>query len=297
MYRVLGADSKEYGPVNGEVLRQWITEGRANAQTRVKPEGAGDWQTLASVAEFEALFALPAGAVLPLFAVPAETKTSGLAITSLVLGILGICGITALVGLIMGIVALVKINRSGGRLSGQGLAIAGICVSGFMLLVSIPFMAGLTLPALARARHRAQVFSQSTPQQRMQTIQCVTNMKQLGLAVRVYAVDHNDQLPPSATWCDAIQSNIDSPKVFQCPSEPGRRCAYAFNAKLDGKKVSEIDPQTVVLFESDAGWNGTGGGDSLKPHKHSTSRVNVALADGAVMQIQRSQLGTLRWEP
>ena len=297
MYRVLGADSKEYGPVNGEVLRQWITEGRANAQTRVKPEGAGDWQTLASVPEFEALFALPAGAVLPLFAAPAETKTSGLAITSLVLGILGICGITALVGLIMGIVALVRINRSGGRLSGQGLAIAGICVSGFMLLVSIPFMAGLTLPALARARHRAQVFSQSTPQQRMQTIQCVTNMKQLGLAVRVYAVDHNDQLPPSATWCDAIQSNIDSPKVFQCPSEPGRRCAYAFNAKLDGKKVSEIDPQTVVLFESDAGWNGTGGGDSLKPHKHSTSRVNVALADGAVMQIQRSQLGTLRWEP
>ena len=297
MYRVLGADSKEYGPVNGEVLRQWITEGRANAQTRVKPEGAGDWQTLASVPEFEALFALPTGAVLPLFAAPAETKTSGLAITSLVLGILGICGITALVGLIMGIVALVKINRSGGRLSGQGLAIAGICVSGFMLLVSIPFMAGLTLPALARARHRAQVFSQSTPQQRMQTIHCVNNMKQLGLAVRVYAVDHNDQLPPAATWCDAIQSDVDSPKVFQCPSEPGRRCAYAFNAKLDGKKVTEIDPQTVVLFESDTGWNGTGGGDSLKPHKHSTSRVNVALADGAVMQIQRSQLGTLRWDP
>src|ERR1039458_6628258 len=192
MYRVLGPDSKEYGPVNGEVLRQWITEGRANAQTRVKPEGAGDWQTLASVPEFEALFALPAGAVLPLFAAPAETKTSGLAITSLVLGILGICGITALVGLIMGIVALVKINRSGGRLSGQGLAIAGICVSGFMLLLSIPFMAGLTLPALARARHRAQVFSQSTPQQRMQTIQCVTNMKQLGLAVRVYGGGHHD---------------------------------------------------------------------------------------------------------
>jgi Domain of unknown function (DUF4190)/GYF domain 2 len=297
MYRVLGADGKEYGPVNGEVLRQWITEGRANAQTRVKAEGAGDWQTLASVPEFEELFALPAGAVLPLFAAQAETKTSGLAVTSLVLGLVGICGITALVGLIMGIVALVKINRSGGRLSGQGLAIAGICVSAFMLLVSIPFMAGLTLPALARARHRAQIFSQSTPQQRMQTIHCVNNMKQLSLALRGYALDHNDQLPPAASWCDAIQSNVGSPKIFQCPSEPGRRCAYAFNTKLDGKKVSEVDPQTVVLFESDAGWNGTGGADTLKPHKHSTGRVNVALADGAVMQIQLSQLGTLRWEP
>jgi hypothetical protein len=131
----------------------------------------------------------------------------------------------------------------------------------------------------------------------MQTIHCVNNMKQLSLAMRGYALDHNDQLPPAASWCDAIQSNVGSPKIFQCPSEPGRRCAYAFNTKLDGKKVSEVDPQTVVLFESDAGWNGTGDADSLKPHKHSTSRVNVALADGAVLQIQRSQLATLRWEP
>ena len=198
-----------------------------------------------------------------------------MAIASLVLGILGMCGITALVGLILGIVSLVKINKSGGRLSGQGLAIAGICVSGFMLLFSIPFMAGMTLPALARAKQKAM------------TINCMNNMKQLGLAVRTYAVDHNGQLPPAATWCDAIQSRVGSPKVFQCPSEPERRCSYAFNAKLDGKKDSEINPQTVLLFESDAGWNGTGDADNLKPHSHSGRIVIVALADGAVMQIPR----------
>src|ERR1035441_2583486 len=146
MYRVLGADGKEYGPVNGEVLRQWITEGRANAQTRVKAEGAGDWQTLASVPEFEELFALPAGAVLPLFAAQAETKTSCLAVTSLVLGIVGICGITALVGLIMGIVALVKINRSGGRLLGQGLAVGGGFGSGLLLLPRLPLLGRRHLP-------------------------------------------------------------------------------------------------------------------------------------------------------
>jgi prepilin-type processing-associated H-X9-DG protein len=295
MYRILGADGKEYGPVNGGVLSQWITEGRVNAQTRVKPESGAEWQTLASVPEFAALFAAPAGAPPPLAVPERPARTSGLAITSLVLGILGICGITALVGLVLGIVALVKINRSGGRLSGQGLAIAGICVSGFMLLVSIPFMAGLTLPALARAKQRAQAISQ--PQQRAQTINCINNMKQLGLAVRIYAVDHDGQLPPMATWCDAIQTNVGSPKVFQCPSEPGRRCAYAFNAKLDGKKDSEVDPNTVLLFESEAGWNGTGGAENLKPHKHSDRSVNVALADGSVRPIPRSQLGTLRWEP
>src|ERR1017187_7512237 len=229
MYRVHGADDKEYGPVSGEVLRQWITEGRANAQTRVKPEGAADWQTLASVPEFEALFAAAPGGAPPLAAPPGPIKTSGMAIASLVLGILGLCGITALVGLVLGIVSLVKINRSGGRLSGQGLAIAGICVSGFMLFFSIPVMAAMLLPALAQARQKAQ------------RINCVNNMKQLGLAVRMYALSHNDQFPPAASWCDAIQGGTGSTKVFQCPTEPGRLSAYAFNAKLDGKKESEIN--------------------------------------------------------
>jgi prepilin-type processing-associated H-X9-DG protein len=237
------------------------------------------------VPEFEAVFTAASGSLPSLAATPVEAKTSGMAIASLVLGILGLCGITALVGLILGIISLGKINRSGGRLSGQGLAIAGICVSGFMFLFSIPFMAGLTLPAFAKASQRAQ------------TINCVNNLKQLGLAVRIYASDHNDLLPPAATWCDAIQSQVGSPKVFQCPAEPGRRCAYAFNAKLDGKKEAEINPQTVLLFESDAGWNGTGGAGNLNPHKHSRRSVNVAFADGSVQQLPRSQLGTLRWEP
>ena len=285
MYRVLGADGKEYGPINGEILRQWITDGRANAQTKVKGEGSPDWQLLASVPEFADVFTAAPGAPPPLTATPAAVKTSGMAIASLVLGILGLCGITALVGLVLGIVSLVKINRSGGRLSGQGLAIAGICVSGFMLFFSIPVMAAMLLPALAQAKQKAQ------------RINCVNNMKQLGLAVRMYALNHNDQFPPAATWCDALQGGAGSPKVFQCPSEPERRCSYAFNAKLDGKKDSEINPQTVLLFESDAGWNGTGDADNLKPHSHSGRIVIVALADGAVMQIPRSKLGTLRWEP
>ena len=291
MYRVLGADGKEYGPVNGEVLRQWITDGRASAQTKVKPEGSPDWQTLASVPEFEAAFAASAGAPPPLPATPVEVKTSGMAITSLVLGILGLCGITALVGLVLGIVALAKINRSGGRLSGQGLAIAGICVSGFMLFISIPFMAALTLPALARASQKAQ------------RINCVNNMKQLALAVRMYAGEHEDQFPPAARWCDAIQGGnpalggIGASKVFQCPAEPGQPCSYAFNAKLDRKSEREINPQTVMLFESEAGWNSSGGADKLKPHPHSARAVNVAFADGSVHQLPLSQLSTLRWDP
>jgi hypothetical protein len=61
MYKIIGADGREYGPVTPEQVRQWTAEGRANAQTKILPEGAADWQTLGSVPEFaDALTAKPA---------------------------------------------------------------------------------------------------------------------------------------------------------------------------------------------------------------------------------------------
>jgi uncharacterized membrane protein len=56
MYKIIGADGKEYGPVNTELLRQWIAEGRLNAQSRVQPEGSPDWKTVGELPEFADLF-------------------------------------------------------------------------------------------------------------------------------------------------------------------------------------------------------------------------------------------------
>jgi hypothetical protein len=56
MYKILGGDGKEYGPVSSDTLRQWVREGRANAQTQVKVEGAADWQALGSIPELDAMF-------------------------------------------------------------------------------------------------------------------------------------------------------------------------------------------------------------------------------------------------
>src|SRR6266851_10317814 len=78
----------------------------------------------------------PAGPTLPATAPATPAKTSGLAIASLVLGILGFCsfGLTALVGLILGIVSLARINRSNSALKGWGLALAGTVLSAVFLL-------------------------------------------------------------------------------------------------------------------------------------------------------------------
>src|SRR6266567_8212465 len=52
MYKIIGGDQKEYGPVTADELRRWIAEGRLNGQSLVRAEGEGDWQPLASFPEF-----------------------------------------------------------------------------------------------------------------------------------------------------------------------------------------------------------------------------------------------------
>ena len=57
MYKILGADQKEYGPVTLEQLQQWITEGRANTQTLVQGPNSTEWKPLGSFPEVGVLAA------------------------------------------------------------------------------------------------------------------------------------------------------------------------------------------------------------------------------------------------
>src|SRR5882724_1975403 len=52
MYRIIGADGREYGPITADQLRQWVAEGRANAQTKVLAEGTTEWKTVGELPEF-----------------------------------------------------------------------------------------------------------------------------------------------------------------------------------------------------------------------------------------------------
>jgi len=52
MYRIIGADGREYGPVNADQIKQWISEGRADARTRAKAKGGAGWGPLETIPEF-----------------------------------------------------------------------------------------------------------------------------------------------------------------------------------------------------------------------------------------------------
>jgi hypothetical protein len=74
MYKIIGADQKEYGPVTAEQLRQWVLDGRANAQTLIQPEGSTDWQPLSAFPELNPAAApLGVSSTLPPFSSGAPT--------------------------------------------------------------------------------------------------------------------------------------------------------------------------------------------------------------------------------
>src|SRR6516225_4501731 len=97
-YFIIGGDGKQYGPISPDELRRWISEKRLSAQSQVQMQGTTEWRLLSEVPEFAELLNASAPPPLPSNPPAGAAKTSGLAITSLVLGILGVltCGITVL---------------------------------------------------------------------------------------------------------------------------------------------------------------------------------------------------------
>lgn len=290
MFKILGSDGKEYGPVTAEVLRQWIADRRAAAQTRVQVAGSTEWKALSEFPEFsDALRSIPP-LIPPPVPAPAASqgssstvRTSGLAIASLVLGILGLCsgGLSGLAGLVLGVVALTKISRAPTRFKGKGLAIAGICVSALFIFM----MPALLLPALSKARHKAQ------------TIQCLKQVKEIGLAVRLYADENDGQCPPATNWCDAIIPNLPKPETLQCPTRREHQSGYGLNRRLAGRTLSSIPSDTVMIFEVAGGWNVTAGEDDLPPRSPHGRYFVIGFADGSARQVPADELSTLRWEP
>jgi hypothetical protein len=70
MFKIIGGDGRQYGPVSADQIRQWLAEGRANAQTLVQAEGSLDWKPLGQFPEFAPSAPPPLGTTPPPAAAP-----------------------------------------------------------------------------------------------------------------------------------------------------------------------------------------------------------------------------------
>lgn len=111
MYKILGGDGKEYGPISAETLRQWMAEGRANAQTQVQPEGTAVWVLLGTLPEFSAAAPTPTSYAAAPVAGNAAQLVAGPAIGLIITASLG--GLAQIAGILM--------NALGAGMSSAGM--------------------------------------------------------------------------------------------------------------------------------------------------------------------------------
>ena len=219
------------------------------------------------------------------------TTTSVMAIVSLVLGVLGFCtlGLGGLIGVILGIVALVSINKSAGRLGGQGLAIGGIVVSGAGLIAGLLVVApAMLIPALASAQQSAR------------SAKSIASLRQVSVAAESYASDYSDYLPRSDDWVDLLDAYVqDADAVVSLSRSPEQGRAYAMNRLLDGLRYADVsDPaRTVFFYEAKFGSPLAGGSELLPAEPRFEQGYVIVFVDGHIENVIPEAIDSLVWQP
>ncbi len=144
MYKIVGADGRVYGPITADQIKQWIAEGRANAQTHTLAEGAAAWKPLGQFPEFASYFPAqvppPIPTPIPPLAAASPRKINGNALLGLVFGVLSfLCCCRLLfapLGIIFSLIGLTQINQNPERYEGRSVAIVGLVLSVLGLIIA-----------------------------------------------------------------------------------------------------------------------------------------------------------------
>lgn len=204
---------------------------------------------------------------------PAGPPTHGLAIVSLVCGILGLICILpvigGIIGLICGIIALGKIKAGNGEWGGNGLAIGGIITSSIGLLFSVLILPAILFPVFSQARVSAK-----------RTL-CLSNEKKLGLGLMMYIQDYDEVSPPAARWADVIRPYTKDTTMLYCPTKSTTTPGYALNRWVDRTSLSKVpSPATVpTLFDAQTSFMNAIGGQEIIDRRH-LGGYNMAYLDG-----------------
>lgn len=233
----IGRDGQQLGTFTGEQITEGLANGTLRGTDLAWAEGMEDWQPVSGLmlgnpAPLPPPVPVRMQGVASFPSHSGQPQTSGLAIASLVLGILSFlfACLTALPAVVCGHLALGKIRRSDGSLSGSGMAITGLVI-GYIFIAIIPVvavLAALAAPGLFNIQDRAH------------QAQSINNTRQVIISLKMYAADHGGKYP--ATLDELIKTAPEDEKLLDYPQftdwSPEKGYEYAGGSDAEpGQKV------------------------------------------------------------
>lgn len=150
-----------------------------------------------------------------------------------------------------------------------------------VVIAIIAILAGMLLPALAKAKAKAR------------NVKCMSNQRQIGLAFMMYADDHEDAYPALKNWATAGGRRGDWPK------QPG---LYSWETPFEERPLNRYAPgESLFACPSDKGDNLHGvkncfkayGNSYLPQFSHSSFRVKMVCGiegDRKIRSIKTSEI-------
>lgn len=185
------------GPCSEAKIKELIKKGKISADTFLWSDESTHGEKASDINCFE----------FEPFRIEPEKPDKSLAVTSMVLGLVSIVfclgPLSGIPGFIVGIFALVNIYK--GRAAGKTYANIGMITSFAGIFTSAFILSGL-----------------SGGKESYKTFACSNQMKSFGLAMKNYAIDNNDYLPPydGAAGFELLRINeyLADPQAVICPN-------------------------------------------------------------------------------